>query len=115
MPEPPKAHRRLVPRKPKKADEEPTKQAHLEAPDHLEETKVRPPIERPSGLELDDMEVTSRRMSAPPAPDDVSYDDLGDETTNALVDPVEEEHDAAETFAIPIQSVPHGSFILHAA
>jgi hypothetical protein len=113
MPDPPKAHRRLVPRKPKAADDEPTKQAHLRPPDHLEETKERPAIA--AGLEVDDLEVTSRRMPAPPSPDDVSFDDLGDETTNALVDPIEEEHDAAETFAIPIQRIPGGSFILHAA
>lgn len=109
MPEPPKAHRRLVPRKPRKTEEPPDHP--VEPADSMEMTETRP------GIDAEDLEVTVRRAPAPLSPDDVMFDDLGDEPpTNAIDDDnvMTADPDAGETFSFPANAPPRGSFVLHA-
>lgn len=86
--DPPKAHRRLVPRKPKSDDSEVDatkrtssprldrgrasrpRQRDVQPADSLEMTNVR------EGIDLDDLEVTAQRAPAPPPPEDVIAEDI---------------------------------------
>ena len=127
MPEPPKAHRRLVPRKPRPSDSPdtaPVEKSPLPEPDDsMEMTEVRPAFrdrDRP-GLDVDDLEITARRTPVPPAPDDVSFDDLAEEPPRRGFDDDDDEEDAtasdadvdaADTLALPIQNQAQGSFVL---